>query len=50
MKAIQMSRFGGPAVFELVEIPIPEGSLAAGVIDGLGAGVNRLRLRQPTMR
>jgi hypothetical protein len=24
MKAIQMSRFGGPEVFELVEIPIPE--------------------------
>ncbi|MCI0601116.1 MAG: zinc-binding dehydrogenase [Beijerinckiaceae bacterium] len=76
MKAIQMSRFGGPEVFERVEVPTPEpgpgqvlvrvrtagvnladtlmrenryamtppipsvlGSEAAGVIEGLGAGV-----------
>lgn len=40
MKAIQMSRFGGPEVFERIEIPIPEPGHRQVLVRVRAAGVN----------
>lgn len=40
MRAVEMSRFGGPEVFEVVEKPIPELGRGEVLVRGRAAGVN----------
>ena len=49
MRAVQITRFGGPEVLEVVELPEPEAGPGQKVYEGSTAGVNYAETHQPAV-